>query len=219
MYRYLDKLLEAEKKKVRAEFNHLSVMGFDELNVVNTRKATQEMFDRLLSDNETLYLRAAKDAYKKAVKTAKEDGFSGEESENTEDILAGVLAGFNYVTGYLYNKEADRKRLRLNEQILTAREYGDRTMYQDSLRRSANLWWTQTAQYGISMVDEATLKGFKDMGVDKVRWIAADDEKTCPTCGSRDNKVYRLNKIPPKPHYGCRCYVVSSERGKVNCLF
>lgn len=208
MYKHLDALLENEKKKIQAKFNHLSVMGFDELNVINTRKTTQEMYDKFLSDNEEIYLKAAKTAYKKAVKTAKVEGFEGKENEITSEFLVGVLAGANFVTGYLYNKEAERKRLRLNEQILTAREYNNRTMYQDSLRKSANLWWTQTLQYGISMVDEATLKGFKDMGVKKVRWIAADDEKTCPTCGARDNKIYALKKIPPKPHYGCRCYVV-----------
>lgn len=208
MYRYLDKLLAEAKKKMRTEFNRISVTGFDELNVVNTRKATQEMFDRFLNDNEAMYLRVAKDAYKKAVKAAKEENFSGEESAIDSAFITTVLTGYNLVTGYLYDKESDRKRLRLNEQILTAREYSDRQMFNDSLRRTANLWWTQTAQYGISMVDEATIKGFKDMGVKDVRWIAADDEKTCPTCGERDNKVYRLNKIPPKPHYGCRCYIV-----------
>lgn len=208
MYKYLDVLLEKEKKKIRTEFNHLGVMVFDELNVVNTRKTTQEMFDRFLSDNEAMYLRAAKDAYKKAVKAAKAEGFTGEESEINGDLIATILAGANFVTGYIYDKEADRKRLRLNEQILTAREYSNRTMYQESLRKAANLWWTQTSQYGISIVDEATIKAFKDMGVKEARWIAADDEKTCPTCGERDNKVYKLSKLPPKPHYGCRCYVV-----------
>lgn len=208
MYKHLDSLLEAEKKRIRAEFNHLSVTGFDELNVVSTRKTTQEMYDGFMRENETMYLKAAKNAYRKAVKAAKKEGFSGDETEVSGDWLVGVLAGYNLVTGYLYDKEADRKRLRLNEQILTAREYNNRTMYQESLRKAANLWYTQTVQYGISAVDEATIKGFKDMGVKEVRWIAADDEKTCPTCGARDNKVYRLNKIPPKPHYGCRCYVV-----------
>lgn len=208
MYRYLDKLLEIEKKKIRTEFNRVSVMGFDELNVVNTRKITQSIFDKFLSDNESLYLKAAKDAYKKAVKAAQEEGFFGEETEINGDWLVGMLSGYNLVTGYLYDKEAERKRMRLNEQILTAREYNNGTMFQESLRRAANLWWTQTAQYGINSVDEATIKGFRDMGVTEARWIAADDEKTCPTCGERDNKVYRLNKIPPKPHYGCRCYIV-----------
>lgn len=212
MYRYLDKLLEAEKKKIRAEFNHLSVMGFDELNVVNTRKTTQEMFDRFLEDNKAIYLKSAKIAYNDAVKSANREGYEGEKSEISEDFIVGVLTSYNLVTGYLYNKEAERKRLRLNEQMLTAREYSNRTLFQESLRKAANLWWTQTTQYGISVVDEATIKGFKDMGVKRVRWIAADDEKTCPTCGARDDKVYRINNIPPKPHYGCRCYVVPVEK-------
>jgi SPP1 gp7 family putative phage head morphogenesis protein len=201
MYKLLDKLLAEEMKRIRVSFNHLGSMGFDELNVVNTRKATQTMYNGFLKDNEGIYLKVARDAYKRATDGSKK-------VEIDREWLVGVLAGYNLVTGYLYNREADRKRLRLNEQILTAREYGNRQMFQDSLRRSANLWWTQTSQYGISVVDEATIKGFRDMGVKRVQWIAADDEKTCPTCGARDNKIYRINKIPPKPHYGCRCYVV-----------
>ena len=201
MYKLLDKLLATEMKRIRTSFNRLSVMGFDQLNVVNTRKTTQKMYDGFLKDNETIYLKVARDAYKRA--TA-----GDEKTEIDMEWLVGVLTGYNLVTGYLYNKEAERKRLRLNEQILTAREYDNRQMFQGSLRRSANLWWTQTTQYGISVVDEATIKGFKDIGIKKVQWIAADDEKTCPTCGARDNKIYHINKIPPKPHYGCRCYIV-----------
>jgi SPP1 gp7 family putative phage head morphogenesis protein len=202
MYRYLDKLLAEAKKKVRTEFNRMSVMGFDELNVVNTRKATEAMFDRLLADNEAMYTRVVKDAYAKATKGGKD------KSEIGSSFVESVLLGYNLVTGYLYEKEAERKRLRLTEQILTAREYGDRQMYQDSLRRTANLWWTQTAQYGIDMVDKATLKGYRDMGVRFVQWIAADDDKTCETCNGRDGRVYKITAIPSKPHYGCRCYVV-----------
>ena len=211
MYRYLDKLLEIEKKKIRTEFNRVSAMGFDELNVINTRKITASMYDRFQQENEALYLKAAQDAYKKAVKKAKAVGYEGEEEDVNGAFVVGILAGYNLVTGYLYKKEADRKRLRLNEQIYTAREYNNRSLFQDSLRKAANLWWTQTTQYGIGVVDEATIKGFKDMGVKEVRWIAADDEKTCPTCGVRDNQVYKVDKIPPKPHYGCRCYIVPVE--------
>ena len=208
MYRYLDKLLEAEKQKIKAAFNRVGAMGFDELNVINTRKTTASMYNRFLEENEALYLKSAKIAYQNALKSAKDAGFSGDEKDIDGEWLAGLLAGYNLVTGYLYGKEADRKRLRLNEQILTAREYGNRNMFQDSLRRAANLWWTQTTQYGISSVDEATIKGFIDMGVERVRWIAADDERTCPTCGARDNKIYKITDLPPKPHYGCRCYIV-----------
>ena len=165
MYRYLDALLKAEKEKIRTAFNRLSVTGFDELNVISTKKTTQAMYDKFVVDNEAMYLKSAKTAYKSAVKSAKSAGYSGEETEVDVGFLEGVLTGYNLVTGYLYSKETDRKRLRLNEQILTAREYNNGTMFQESLRKAANLWWTQTVQYGISTVDEATLKAFKDMGV------------------------------------------------------
>ena len=212
MYRNLDKLLAAAKKKLRAEFNRLGSMGFDELNVVNTRKVTQGMFDRFLADNEALYLDAAKKAYSQAKKSANVAGYSGEEETEIDGSwVEAFLLGYNLVTGYLYGREADRKRLRLNEQILTAREYDSRQLFNDSLRRTANLWWTQTVQYGVNAVDEATLTAFKDMGVKKVRWVAADDEKTCPTCGSRDGKIYDILKVPPKPHYGCRCWIAVVE--------
>ena len=202
MYKYLDELLSKSKVKIKTEFNRLSVTGFDELNVVNTRKITKDMFDRLLSDNERMYLKAARKAYKSA---------SGSTGELDEEWLVGVLAMYNLVTGYLYPREAERKRLRLNEQILTAREFTDRSMLTDSLRKVANLWYTQTSQYGISVVDEATLQAYKDMGVKKVRWVAVHDGKACTDCESRHGKIYDIDKVPGKSHYGCRCYLEPEE--------
>ena len=125
MYKHLDALLEKAKKKLRTEFNRLGLLGFDELNVMNTKNVTKAMFDRLLSENEKMYQKAADKAYSKAKQTALDAGYR--EEEKTAGVggewLAGVLLGYNFVTGYVYDREAERKRLRLNEQILTAREY------------------------------------------------------------------------------------------------
>lgn len=206
MYEYLDSLLAKAKKKIRTEFNRMGVMGFDSLNVVNTKKITKEMFDRLLSDNEKTYRKAADDAYRKGKKKADAAGYAEGEPEGVGgDWLFSILFAYNLVTGYLYDREAERKRLRLNEQILTAREYDSREMYNDSLRRTANLWWTQTSQYGIDVVDAATLQAYKDMGVEKVRWIAELDSRTCKVCRERNGVIYKLSKVPPKTHYNCRC--------------
>ena len=213
MYGYLDSLLAKAKKKIRTEFNRMGVMGFDSLNVVNTKKITKEMFDRLVSDNEKMYRKAADDAYSKGKKKAQSAGYT--EVEKTEGVggewLVGILLAYNLVTGYLYDKEAERKRLRLNEQILTAREYDSREMYNDGLRRTANLWWTQTAQYGIDVVDKATIRAYKDMGVDKVKWVAELDSRTCTVCRERNGNVYRLSEVPQKTHYNCRCYLEPVE--------
>lgn len=212
MYEYLDSLLAKAKKKVRTEFNRMGVMGFDSLNVVNTKKITKEMFDRLLSDNEKMYQKVADDTYSKAKKKASNAGYTAEESDGVSgDWLLGVLLAYNFITGYLYDREAERKRLRLNEQILTAREYDSREMYNDSLRRTANLWWTQTSQYGIEVVDKATLQAYEDMGVEKVKWVAHLDSRTCKVCRERNGVIYELSKVPTKTHYNCRCYLEPVE--------
>lgn len=206
MYEYLDSLLVKAKKKIRTEFNRLGVMGFDSLNVVNTKKITKEMFDRLIADNEELYRKAAKKAYSSGKRDAQDAGYvPGEETDVAGDWLFTVLMAYNFVTGYLYDREAERKRLRLNEQILTAREYDSREMYRNSLNRTANLWWTQTSQYGLDVVDSATLQAFQDMGVEKVKWIAELDSRTCDVCRGRNGKVYKLSEVPKKTHYNCRC--------------
>lgn len=203
MYRYLDSVLEVTKKRLRAEFNHIGSMGFDELNVIGTRKVTQEMFDRLLAENEASYRKIAKKAYQAAKGTGKID---------EKEIVDETLSAFNLVTGYLYAKEAERKRLRLNEQILTAREYDDRTMFNTSLRKTANLWYTQTSQYGVAIVDAATLKAYKDRGVEYVMWMAQDDGKECTDCKGRHKKIFKITDVPAKTHYGCRCYLVPTEK-------
>ena len=208
MYEYLDSLLEKTKKKLRTEFNRLGLLGFDELNVTNTKKTTKAMFDRLLSSNDVTYQKVADDAYSKAKKQAKSLGYDKDEEQETDidgEWLTAILLAYNFVTGYLYYREAERKRLRLNEQILTAREYDDRQLFNDSLRKTANLWWTQTLQYGIEVVDGATLQAYKDVGVDKVRWVAEIDERTCDVCRSRNGVVYEISKVPKKTHYNCRC--------------
>lgn len=208
MYDYLDTLLAKLKKKLRTEFNRLGMLGFDELNVVNTKKVTKEMFDRLTAENEKVYKKVAADAYGKAKKTAADAGYTEEEnSEIGNEWLMGVLLAYNFVTGYLYDREVERKRLRLNEQILTSREFDDRQMFNDSLRRTANLWWTQTLQYGIDVVDEAVLQAYKDMGVEEVRWVAKIDKRTCKVCKERHNQIYKILEVPRKTHYNCRCYL------------
>jgi hypothetical protein len=208
MYKHLDTLLEKAKKKLRAEFNRLGLLGFDELNVINTKKVTKAMFDRLLSENEKMYRKAANKAYSKAKLKAKEAGYREEEEKELSDgWLFDVLLAYNFVTGYVYDREAERKRLRLNEQMLTAKEYDDRQLYNDSLLRSANLLWAQTSQYGITVVDKAMLQAYKDLGVKDVRWITKTDGRECKVCRERHNKIYEISKVPEKTHYRCRCYL------------
>ena len=208
MYRLADKLLEQLKKLIRREFNRLGILGFDELNAPRVTAETTELFDRLMSENKKQYLKAAQKAYADAVALAVAAGYTETGGNKISEVwLVGLLASYNFVSGYLYESEAERKRLRLAEQMMTAREYLNRTLYNDSVRRSANLWWTQTAHYMLDAVDTATLDGYKDSGVEKVKWNTNVDGRECATCRERNGKVYSIDNVPPKAHRNCRCYI------------
>ena len=215
MYRLADKLLEQLKKLIRREFNRLGIFGFDELNTPRITQVTTSLFDRLMRENKKQYLEAAKKAYADAIALAVASGYKDPGVNRIDETwLLGLLAAYNFVSGYLYESEAERKRLRLAEQMMTAKEYLNRTLYNDSLRRSANLWWTQTAHYMLDAVDTATLDGYRDSGVEKVLWNTNIDGRECKVCRERDGKTYDVDKVPPKAHRNCRCYLTPAPKNK-----
>ena len=215
MYRLADKLLEQLKKLIRREFNRLGIFGFDELNAPRVTAETEALFERLMRENKTQYLKAAKKAYSDAVALAVAAGYENPGKDViTEMWLITLLGAYNFVSGYLYESEAERKRLRLAEQMMTSKEYLNRTLYNDSIKRSANLWWTQTAHYMLDAVDQATLEGYRESGVKNVKWNTNIDGRECKTCRERNGKVYPIDNIPPKAHRNCRCYLTPVPKSK-----
>ena len=215
MYRLADKLLEQLKKLIRREFNRLGIFGFDELNAPRVSAETIQLFERLMRENEKLYLQVAKRAYSDAVAAAIAAGYHdpGENRINASWV-GNLLGSYNLVSGFLYESEAERKRLRLAEQMMTAKEYQNRTMYNDSVRRAANLWWMQAAHYMLESVDKATLDGLKDSGVERVKWHTQIDGRECKTCRERNGRTYAIDKVPPKAHRNCRCYITPVPKDK-----
>ena len=64
---------------------------------------------------------------------------------------------------------------------------------------------TETMHY----LNDATLQRYKDTGVEMVQIWAAQDERTCDTCGGYHAKKYLINKCPHVPlHANCRCTVL-----------
>lgn len=207
MYGQADALLEKLKKLIRREFNRLGVLGFDELNAPRVTKETTELFQRLLNENKKSYLQVARKAFAKAKALAIAAGYEDDGTAKVPDEVwvVAFLAEYNFVSGFLYEPEAERKRLRLAEQIMTAREYQNRTLYNDSLRRAANLWWMQTAHYMLDAVDNAALDTYEMMGVEHIEWVTNKDGRECKTCRDRHGKIYPINAVPEKPHRNCRC--------------
>lgn len=206
MYRTADKLLEQLKKLIRREFNRLGIFGFDELNAPRVTKETTELFNRLLQENRKRFLQVAKQAGIDAKKLAILAGYADRDVDMPDEAwVTAFLRSYNFGSGYLYEQEAERKRLRLAEQMLTAKEYQSRTLYNDSVTRGANLWWSQTLHYMIDAVDRACLDIFRKMGVEEIKWVTNIDGKECKACRERHGKIYPIDDVPEKPHRNCRC--------------
>ena len=136
MYNQTDKFLKILKKKVRHEFNHLSTLSFDEINAITAKNETISSWERLLKFNRKEYLRIIKNSRNYAISllSDKEKEKEQEKKFDEEDFLEYIFSSYNNVTGYLYKKEANRKRLRLYEEILTAKEFLSRERLETSLK-------------------------------------------------------------------------------------
>ena len=205
MYEQADKVLSRLKKKLKKEIRYIEIQSFSDLTPDIVNKQTRGMVERLLEDNETGYIFIAKDARKKATAQLEKEGYGRIAKFDELNTMDSTLRSYNEVTGYLYYHETKRKRARIAEEINTARYYGNRVFLLAALARFAKLWFLQTQEYMISIVDSITMKTYEAAGVEYARWIAKKDKKTCEICKKRDGMVYPIKKFPSKPHYNCRC--------------
>lgn len=185
-YDFADKAIRDMNKRNLRAFDGLKILKFDELNVMKTVKKVYADSIKLALKR---YLQIALDAYRKAKGKKKID----------RDWILDMLEEYDPVTMYLYMPEAERKRDRTAEAILSSDNKNE------AVDRALKLWTLQNTHYAEKSVDEATLKAFRDNGVKKVRWVTAEDERVCEECQKRDGKIYPIDKLPPKPHYRCRC--------------
>lgn len=195
MYEYADKQIKDMNRRNLRAFSRLKQLKFDELNILETVTKTFEDSIRLAKKR---YYQIALAAYIAGIKRAK-----GREKDTiTEDWVLDMLEEYDPVTLYQFFPEAERKKNRLIEAIIASHNKSD------VIDRALRLWVLQITHYAEKSVDRATEDAYRDAGVEKVKWITAEDEKVCEVCRERNGKIYPINKIPPKPHYRCRCIVV-----------
>ena len=165
--------------------------------------------------NRAAYLEIARNAYENGWVMAVRAGYSDEQKKKPDaKWVTAYLLALNGVTKYLYVSEIERKQLRLAETMAADREIGSRSDLRRDVKTAANSWWKQTEQYAIGIEDAAMLEAFADAGVENVRWVSYLDKKACKICRERNGRVCRIEEVPEKPHYHCRCYLVPVPSGK-----
>jgi SPP1 gp7 family putative phage head morphogenesis protein len=77
-----------------------------------------------------------------------------------------------------------------------------KTVFKTAQRRATLIARTET----LRAHNEGRKVFYRQVRITKVRWVIADDERTCPICRPLDGKVFGVDEVdgPPK-HPGCRC--------------
>lgn len=192
LYDFIDKVIGTLNRRFIALFNRLKALqGEDEIiEAVNILYAELDKVTR-----EYLLLIARK-VYK----------LLSDDDDIIEDIITlawinEVLKGYDPVTKYVYVHEVDRKRTRLIEALIASE---DKAKEVETAKR---LWSKQAAQYADNIASEAANEAYERNDVKEVIWLTEQDNRVCNICRERNNVRYKLESVPARPHYGCRCWL------------
>jgi hypothetical protein len=194
-FEYTDKAVSYIDKQIIARFSKLkSVLSFDEINAMTVIENVNTVYKDINKTVRKVYLQLANKLYREYVQRTKD--LKSLDEEWVDDILAG----YDPVTMYVFNHEIDRKAARCIETIIASK--ADPAEIDREMRGIA----FQCRMYADRITDEAVMQAYKHDKVQKVRWRAENDTKTCKICESRDGKIYPIDKVPADPHPLCRCW-------------
>lgn len=192
------------ERLVKQEFNRLTLAGFDQLNVIRTAELTAQIYQKIDRFCRKHYEEICEWVYEWVYVQYGKDS----PDKDWTKVVDRWLKGYDPVTRYVYGSELERKRLRLNEGILTAREYADRKMLTEAVRTAAGLILTQGMQYGLDLIGEMQEQAYQEADPEsELLYHACDDNRTCDDCRECDGKIYKASEAPRIPqHYRCRCW-------------
>ena len=198
MYEYTDKILNYLNKYYIREFRRIkSVLLFDSLNKLE--KAVDTCYDRIYKETRKRYRQIGDYYYDQ------EDGYIN------YLWVDKFLNGFDPLTGYVFTNETDRKRARAFEEIASTFENDNKDLARiagnKAVDKCMRIWARQAKQFADEITDAAVLDDLKAQGYQKVQWHSEEDARVCDICYERNNKIYDIDNIPPKPHINCRCWL------------
>lgn len=199
MYEYTDKGIAAINRKIQHEFSVMrrAIATFDEIWLL--QDAVNACYSNIMNEVRKTYLDIANHAYKDV---------TGRDGVITYYWLEQWLFAYDPVTRYVFNHEYDRKRARTFEAVVATKKRSD---LQKELKQAMYNLSVQTKQYADEVTDTATLQGYKDSGIEYVRWITEQDGRVCAECRKRHFKVYPVDAVPDKPHIRCRCWFIPAK--------
>lgn len=196
-YSKTDKVINAINRRIVIEFGIMrSRLVFDELTIM---KLIKNLYEQLYVEVKQFYIALIKSEYYNQTDSVLEE-------LKLENLLKGVLQGYNPVTLYVFENEFSRKAERLIEALL-----GDWANKDTIIDKHMKYLARQIAQGAITARDDSVKQAYEDLGITQVIWQTAEDEKVCSHCNELDGRVYDISKVPDKPHFNCRCIILPYE--------
>ena len=205
-YRLADLVLKRLNKqalrRTDAAKNKLSLLKFDELNVM---KEVDVLYKDLISNDKKAFEQIYRERYREIWLFLKgKEPDEDKLDELVEMFLTGILYKPQTQTKYIFDTEAIRKRDRAKEAILSS---PTRAQKQIELDKAVRYFQQQTAFYVDLSEDYASRQALEDGGVGKVRWMIYGDDRVCSECEALNGTVWDIDKVPEKPHLRCRCWL------------
>ena len=196
MYEYIDENVERLKKQTQTAFNNfrLSLLKFDELNVMQVKMETESLFTKLKRQSDRFYTGLLNHL-------AESMGF--EEDKYDLDELLETYSG---TLLYSFSTEMERKRERLFETMVAIDDMSDPEILSQQKKNIRN-WNTQVEEFGVDIERNIFLSELRDSGIRKVQWMTAEDERVCTDCSDLNGIVFDIDNVPRRPHIGCRCWL------------
>lgn len=200
IYEACDRAIQAMNRENLKEFGKLKLAKWDQLNIVSeitklyhesARKARRRYYE--IAFEAYLLVLAMCDVEPKKAQEMAEKAITGEWVDE-------ILEQTDYVTLFRFDSETDRKAYRLVEAVSVTENRNE------EIDKALRLWSRQLGQYAINFTDYAALKAFSDAGITMVEWISQKDGRVCSECYALDGQVFRVDEVPRKPHWGCRCF-------------
>ena len=196
MYEYIGENIEKGKKQTQAAFNNfrLTVLKFDELNVMSVKTETESLFKKLKRQSDKFYSGLIE-------YLAEQNGFEADKYDLDE-----LLATYSRTLLYAFSSEMERKQSRYFETILSIGDLSDPEILVQQKKNVRN-WNMQVEEFAVDMERTIFLRELQDSGVKRVQWVTAQDDKVCAECADLNGRVFEIGNVPRRPHIGCRCWL------------
>lgn len=219
LYADADRAMKIMNRDMLRDFGKLKTSKMDELHIIRDVTRVYETQEKKARKR---FLEIATEAFLLGMALC---GITGRKARKaaldaiTDEWVDLILQEPDLVTGYRFDRETERKTQRLAEALIAEAERqsygtgGAGSAGKDQLiDRAIRDWSKQVGQYTIGITDDALMEAYEAAEMPEVMWVSVPDNRRCSECKERDGKIYPLNEVPPKPHWGCRCRWIPAKR-------